>query len=79
MGLQAAGAILDPLLRISKAAAAPVTQRIQRTIAEQTAEAITIRPLMAGKIFTFPILEKIIIRHSDPPICKARKLCYNDT
>ena len=59
MGLQTAGAVLDFLLRISEAAAAPVSQRIQRAKTEQTAEILRICAGMTGKIFAFPVLKVI--------------------
>ena len=47
MWLQAAGAILDSLLRVVKTAAAVLSQRVQRAVAEQAAEFFRIRPFMA--------------------------------
>ena len=63
VGSQAAGAILDPIFRIAKSAAAAVAKTIQRTIAEKAAEGFRIRSMMAGKIFTFSVLKKIIMAH----------------
>lgn len=77
---QAVGAVLDPLLRIGKVAPALVAQCIQRTVAKQAAEAIFIHTLMAGKIFTFFILKKIVVGHILPPkqgIDCLRFLLYN--
>ena len=71
MGLQAIGTILDPLLRIGKAAAAPVAQRVQRAIAKQAAEALRICVPVAGVILAFFILKKIVMGHSDFPFSAA--------
>jgi hypothetical protein len=53
------GAILDPLIGIGKMTSAPISQGIQRTVTEQTAKRLRIRPGMAGEIFTRLILDKI--------------------
>ena len=63
MGAQAPGAILDAGLGINKAAAAVFPQGIQRAVTEDAAEFLRIRPRMAGKIFTFPVLEKVVMGH----------------
>jgi len=63
VGNQAAGAILDSIIQVPEISAAPVTQSIQRTIAEQAAERIRIRNGMTGEIFTGPILRKFVIFH----------------
>ena len=60
VGTQAVGTVLDSVLCISEIAAAMIPQRIQRTIAEKTAESLRICIGMAGKIFTVPVLEEII-------------------
>jgi len=63
VGSYAVAAILDPVFCIAKAAAAAITQCIQRTIAEQAIEFALTYALMAGKVLTFPILEKLIMFH----------------
>ena len=65
---QTTGTILDPVFRIGKAASATVTQRIQRTIAEQAAKGVPVCAFVAGKIFTLPILEKFIMLHFFTPL-----------
>ena len=67
MGAQTGGAILDAAARITKIAAAVFSQGIQGTIAEQTAELRRVSTLVAGKIFAFFILKKIVIWHSNSP------------
>ena len=64
VGPQASRAILIAALCIGEFAAALIPQGIQWAIAEQAAESFRIRTLMAGKIFTFPVLKKIVIRHN---------------
>jgi hypothetical protein len=64
VGLQALGAILDAIFRVCKAAAALVAQGVQGTIAEQAAEGFRVSAWMAGEIFAFLVLEKIIVGHS---------------
>ena len=66
MGLQAIGAILNAVGQILKSAAALVTQRIKRAIAEQAIEGFWICSLMAGKILAFPVLKKFVIGHITP-------------
>jgi len=73
MGTDAAGAILEPISRIAEAAAAPVTQCIQRTIAEQAIEAIFPNPLVTGKVFAVPVLKKFVMLH----IFLRMILCYH--
>ena len=63
MGFYAAGAVLDSIFRIGKTSAAAVAQRIQRAIAEQAVEVFFLYTLMAGKIFTVPVLEKFVVLH----------------
>ncbi len=60
---QATGTVLNPLPGIPETATTLVTQTVQRTVAEQTAEGFRIRTGMAGKIFAFPVLKKIVVRH----------------
>ena len=66
MGPQAPGTIFDPIFCITEASAAFFSQAIQRTVAEQAAKSLRICPLMAREILTFPVLEKIIMRHNAP-------------
>ena len=61
---QAGGAVFNSAFRIGKITTAVFSQGIQRAKAEQAAEMIRIRSPMAGKIFTFFVLKKIIMRHS---------------
>ena len=63
VGLQTFGAIFNAIFCVGKAAAAILTQAIQRAIAEQTAESFRVCTGMTGKIFTFLVLKKIIMRH----------------
>ena len=64
VGAQAAGAILDAALRICKAAAALVSQGIQRAEAKEAIEILRISAFMTRKIFAFPILKKFIVFHN---------------
>ena len=63
VGPQAAGAVLDAGFGVGKLAAAPIPKGIQRAVAEQAAEAIRIRALMAGKVLALLMLKKIVICH----------------
>ena len=65
VGAQAIGTVLDPILQIGKAAAAFVTQCIEGTVAKEAIEALFIRPGVAGKIFAFLILKKIVMAHQN--------------
>ena len=65
MGSEAIGTVLNSLFGIGKIASAPVTQRIERTVAEQAAEPLGICAGMAGKILASLILNKIVICHKD--------------
>lgn len=67
MGMQAPGAVFDSIVQIAEAATALVCQTIQWAVAEQAAEGIRIGSFMAGKILTFPILEKVIVAHTNSP------------
>ena len=67
MGTQAVGAVLDPIGRIAKAAAALIAQSIQGAIAEQTAEGIRVCAPVTGEIFAILILKKIIMGHKNAP------------
>ena len=68
MGLQAIGAILNAIGQIPECAAALVTQGIKGAIAEQAIKILRVRALMAGEIFTFPVLKEIVITHRIPSI-----------
>ena len=67
MGMQAPGAIFDSIFQVAEAAAALVCQTIQRAVAEQAAKSIWIGAFMAGKILAFPVLEKVIVTHTNSP------------
>ena len=60
---QAAGAILNTLLRIAEIASALISQCIQRAIAKQAAEILRILALVAREILAFCILKEFIIFH----------------
>ena len=79
MGPYTGRTILDSIFQILKASAAPVSQDIQRAIAEQTVKLRWIRPLMAGKEFAFPILKKSIVFHAAflNIVCNSIFLWYN--
>ena len=64
---QASGAIFYTVAGILVAASTVFSQTVKRTIAEQAAEGFRVCTGMAGKIFTFTMLEKIIIRHNMSP------------
>ena len=59
----ATGAIFDPLFSITEIATAVFSQAIQRTIAENATEFFCCHAFVAGKIFAFFILKKIIMGH----------------
>jgi hypothetical protein len=61
VGLQTPGAILDPLVRITEASSAPIPQRIQRTVAEQTVEVIGVFGGVAREVLALLIAEKRIV------------------
>ena len=63
VGPQAIGTILDAAGQIGKTAAAFVAQGVEGAITEQAVEALPIRAGMAGEIFTFPVLKKIVMAH----------------
>ena len=69
VGPQAVGAVFDTLLRVAEIATALVSQGIQGAVAEQAAEAFRVGPGVAGKVFTFPVLKKIVMGHE---ICSFR-------
>ena len=74
---QTVGAVFVAILGILEITAAILPKGIQGAVAENTAETFRISTGMAGKIFTFPILEKIIMCHKKPRwICVAFRLRY---
>ena len=50
--------VLHALLCPAEVPAAPASQRVQRTVAEQTVESVGIHSPVAGKIFAFPVFKK---------------------
>ena len=66
VGDHAVGAILDALFGISEIATTIASQGIQGAITEHAAKCFLISSGMARKIFTFPVLEKIIMLHMIP-------------
>ena len=72
MGKQAGGAVLDAVFRIGEAAAAFFTQGVEGTVAEQAVEAVLLRRLVAGKVFTLAVLKETIA-HSAAPIRSPRR------
>ena len=71
VGFQASRAILEALGGVSKIAAAVFTQAVQGAVAEHAAEGRRVGVFMAGEIFAFLMLVKIVVRHRFPPF-----LCY---
>ena len=63
VGAQAIGAVFDAAFGIGEVPSAPVAQGVQGTIAEQAAEGLGIRIGVAGEVFTFPVLKKIVMTH----------------
>ena len=63
---KAIGAILNAVFRVMEIAAATIPQGIQRTIAEKTAKGIRISALVTREIFTFLVLEKVVMSHCAP-------------
>ena len=68
VGDQAIRAVLNSLFCISKIAATPVSQGIQRAITKQAAEAFCVLAFMAGKIFASGILKELVVCHSLTPL-----------
>ena len=66
VGFEAIGAILDALGGICKSTAAVFAQAVQRAIAEEATEGCGVCVFMAGEVFTFLILKKIVIWHNQP-------------
>ena len=60
---QTGRAVLDPLFCIPEISPAPISQGIQGAVAEHAAKALRVSALVTGKIFTFPVLIKIIMAH----------------
>ena len=63
VGLEAGRAILEPLGGICKIAAAVFAQAVQGTVAEHATEGFRVRLFMAGEIFAFFMLIKIVVGH----------------
>ena len=63
VGYKATGAILNPTLGIAEISSAFVPQGIQGAIAKQAVKIFSFFAIMAGKIFTFPVLKKLIMLH----------------
>ena len=63
VGNQAVRAVLNAVFRIGKVTATVIPQGIQGTVTEQAAKICRILSLMAGKVFTIPVLEEIIATH----------------
>lgn len=64
---EACGAILNSGFSKTEIAATMLAKCVQWTIAENAAERIRISSGVAGEILTFPVLEKIKVRHRFPP------------
>ena len=60
---QTGRAVLDPLFCIPEISPAPISQGIQGAVTEHAAKTLRISALVTGKIFTFPVLIKIIMAH----------------
>ena len=58
---QAAGTVLDSVLRIAETAAAATSECVQRAVAEQAAKGLGIRPRVTGVEFAELVLEKIVM------------------
>ena len=63
MGPYTVAAVFDSTVRIGKTSAAVIAQSIQGAVAKQAVEVFFLYTLMAGKVFTVPILEKFIVLH----------------
>ena len=63
---QATGTVLNALLRVCKIAAAVLSQRIQRAVAEQAVKVLRVTALVAREILTLGILKEFIIFHIVP-------------
>ena len=72
VGKQAGGAVLDAAFRVGEAAAALFAQGVEGTVAEQAVEAVLLRRLVAGEIFTLAVLKETIA-HSAAPIRSPRR------
>ena len=60
---QTVGAVLDSLCSVFEVSTAFVSQRVQRAVAEQSAEGLGIGALMTGEVFAFPVLIEIVMAH----------------
>ena len=63
MGYKTTGAILNPPLGIAEIPSAFIPQGIQGTVAKQAVKIFCFFAIMARKIFTFPVLKKLIMLH----------------
>ena len=63
VGAQALGTILDAIVCIGELTAAFVTQGVEGAVTEQAAESFRVCIFVTGEIFTFLVLEKIIVGH----------------
>ena len=60
---QAVGTVLNAAFRVGKVTAAAISQRIQRAPAKQTVKLLRIGLTVAGEVFTFLVLKKIVMGH----------------
>ena len=65
MGSQAIGAVLDAVFGVGEIAAAIFAQGVEGAVAEDAGEGRPVGAGVAGEVFTFPVLEKIIVCHGD--------------
>ena len=63
VGFQASRAILEALGGVSKIAATVFTQAVQGAVAEHAAEGFGVRLFVAGEIFAFLVLGKVVMSH----------------
>ncbi len=63
MGPQAARAVLDAVFGVGEIAAAVFAQGVEGAVAEDAAEGFWVGVGVAGKVFTFPVLEEIVVWH----------------
>ena len=68
VGPQAVGAILDALFGVLEIAAAVFPQGVQGAITENAAETFRVGAGMAGEIFAFPVLKKVVMAHNFYPL-----------
>ena len=63
VGAQAIGAVLDAVFGVGKIAAAVFAQSVEGAVAEDAAKGFGIGVLVAGEVFAFFVLEKVIVGH----------------